>query len=138
MILIDSGPFVALFNSADKAHQQCVTALKKIQEPLMTTVPILTEVFHILDPSSHQAEYLRNFLSNKGAKLWFMDDDAVSRAFVLMRKYVDHPMDFADASLVVAAERLKIFNIFTLDRNDFETYRFQIGHNNHHMKIITC
>jgi hypothetical protein len=35
----------------------------------------------------------------------------------LMRQYHDTPMDLADASLVVAAERLQLHRIFTLDRH---------------------
>jgi predicted nucleic acid-binding protein len=41
-----------------------------------------------------------------------------------MDEYDDHPMGFADASLVAAAEALRITKVFTLDRNDFATYRF--------------
>jgi uncharacterized protein len=41
---------------------------------------------------------------------------------VLMEKYQDTSMDFADASLVAAAESLKIKKIFTLD-SDFYVYR---------------
>lgn len=38
----------------------------------------------------------------------------------------DLPMDFADASLLAAAERLGTRRIFTLDR-DFHVYRFGDG-----------
>lgn len=41
----------------------------------------------------------------------------------LMKKYRDQPMDLADASLVQAADRLGLHDIFTLDRRDFSVYR---------------
>jgi uncharacterized protein len=41
-----------------------------------------------------------------------------------MERYSDTPMDFADASLVVAAEVLKTNQIFTLD-TDFNIYRIR-------------
>jgi predicted nucleic acid-binding protein len=44
------------------------------------------------------------------------------RACELMRQYADTPMDFADASLVVAAEELGISTILTFDRH-FYAYR---------------
>jgi hypothetical protein len=44
-----------------------------------------------------------------------------------MRKYRDRPMDLADASLVVAAELLRSTEVFTIDRDDFKTYRARIG-----------
>jgi hypothetical protein len=39
-----------------------------------------------------------------------------------MEQYADTPMDFADASLVVAAEKLGITQILTFDRH-FYAYR---------------
>lgn len=45
-----------------------------------------------------------------------------------MELYADHPRDFADASLVVAAESLRTGKVFTVDRNDFEAYLWQRGH----------
>ena len=41
----------------------------------------------------------------------------------LMKKYWDHPMDFADATLVHLAKREQLYTILTIDHNDFETYR---------------
>ena len=41
-----------------------------------------------------------------------------------MRRYADRPMDFADATLVHVAERESIATVFTVDFDDFETYRF--------------
>lgn len=40
-----------------------------------------------------------------------------------MRKYGDRPMDFADATLVHLAQRESISTVFTIDHDDFETYR---------------
>ncbi len=40
-----------------------------------------------------------------------------------MERYADRPMDLADASLVVAAMATGVTTVWTLDRNDFETYR---------------
>ena len=40
-----------------------------------------------------------------------------------MAKYADRPMDFADATLVLLARRLWLRTVFTVDFNDFETYR---------------
>lgn len=41
----------------------------------------------------------------------------------LMRRYADRPMDFADATLVHLAEREGFTTVFTVDHDDFETYR---------------
>ncbi len=44
----------------------------------------------------------------------------------LMERYQDSPMDLADASLVVTAERLGAARIFTLDHH-FRIYRLADG-----------
>jgi predicted nucleic acid-binding protein len=53
------------------------------------------------------------------------------RTFELVGLYADCPVNLADASLVVAAEALETLKIYTLDRNDFATYRVRCGHRNH-------
>lgn len=41
----------------------------------------------------------------------------------LMGRYADLPMDYADATLVLVAERLRATRVFTRDRRDFGVYR---------------
>ena len=42
-----------------------------------------------------------------------------------MRRYAALPMDLADASLVLLAERLGHGRILSTDQRDFETYRWK-------------
>jgi uncharacterized protein len=128
MILADTGPLVALFDPQDEHHQRCVEALSTIREPIFTTTPVLTEAFHMLGPASAGSKALRAFVERTGLQVWFLERPALQRAFKLMDDYADHPMDLADASLVVAAESLGVRRIFTLDRRDFESYRVRRGH----------
>ncbi len=65
-----------------------------------------------------------------------MDSRAIRRSFELMERYVDHPMDLADASLIVAAEVLQTRRVFTIDHNDFFTYRIQRGHRYESFEVI--
>lgn len=128
MILVDTGPLVALFDPADGSHQRCKGILAAVAEPLCTTIPVLTEAFHLLSPGSIGSQRLMDFVSARGIALWYLDDRTLSRAFALMIRYADRPMDLADASLVVLAKTLKLRKIFTIDRSDFATYRIQQGH----------
>ena len=136
MILVDTGPFVALFDPADGQHVRCRATLKSLRDSLFTTLPVLTETFHMLSPESLGAARLRDFLRKGGVSVWFMDQGTMERAFDLMDRYADHPMDLADASLVAAAESLGIRTIFTLDRNDFLSYRVLRGHRQEVLKIL--
>lgn len=79
---------------------------------------------------------MRSFIVQAGLSIWAMDDGALFRAFDLMKKYADHPMDLADASLVAAAETLRTKRVFTIDRDDFETYRVKIGHRYYPFEIL--
>lgn len=136
MILIDTGPLIGLFDPLDPFHKRSVGILRQIHEPLFSTLPVLTEAFHMLTPGSLGANNLCAFIVNGGLSVWPMDETALFRAFALMRKYADHPMDLADASLVAAAEALKTRRIFTIDRDDFETYRIKIGHRYYPFEIL--
>ena len=77
-----------------------------------------------------------DFISGEGLRLLFLDDEALARAFVLMAQYADAPMDLADASLVALAERLGLSTVFTIDRNDFHTYRIQRCHQHQAFEVI--
>lgn len=136
MILVDTGPFVALFDPKDALHQRCRSVLGTLRESLWTTVPVLTEAFHLLDPGSLGAKRLGEFVLSGGISIWFMDQQALRRALDLMERYSDRPMDLADASLIAAAETLQTRKVFTIDRNDFSTYRIQQGHRHEPVEIV--
>jgi len=137
MTLVDTGPLVALFDQKDAQHDRCLRILKGLREPLTATIPVLTEAFYMLGPESRESDRLRDFIERRGLSLWFFDDGSLRRAFELMELYADHPMDLADASLVVAAELLGTRRIFTIDRKDFETYRVRRGHRYYPMEIMS-
>ncbi len=52
-------------------------------------------------------------------------DDDLPDIEDLMDRYQDRPMDFADATLVHLARREALTTIFTIDHDDFETYRIE-------------
>jgi hypothetical protein len=136
VILVDTGPFVALFDPRDSSHRRCRDVLKTIREPLVSTVPVLTEAFHVLSAASVGADRLRDFISGGGVTVWFFDATSLLRAFELMEQYADHPMDLADASVIAAAEALATTKIFTIDRRDFQTYRIRRGHRSVRVETI--
>lgn len=128
MIVVDTGALVALFDPADGDHRRCAQVLEDIEEMLCTTIPVMTEAFHLLGPGSFGSQRLMDFDAGQGLNVWFMDHRALRRAFELMGQYADQPMDLAGASLVVLAESLKLRRIFTIDRNSLSIHRIQRGH----------
>lgn len=127
MIAIDTGPIVALFDKNDDKHSLCLNIFKKIQEPLITTWPVLTEVFYLLSFSSNVQDDLWEFIERGVVSIYAIDKDLMKTCRRLMKKYHDLPMDLADAALVAVAEAENISTIFTLDHKDFRIYKKEQG-----------
>ena len=93
--------------------------------PLATTAAVLAEVFHLLHSRRNWnlLEHAWNFVLSDAVTVVRVDDDDLPALSALMARYSDRPMDFADATLVHVAERESTDLVFTIDHNDFETYR---------------
>jgi len=99
---VESGP-TRLFTQLEGLQAPCTGApslatekgipirklLEAIAEPLVTTMPVLTEAFHMLSPESRGADALREFVRSGGVSVWFMDSPTLERAFELMQRYAD-------------------------------------------------
>jgi uncharacterized protein len=123
MILIDTGPLVALFDASDNYHRRCLDILKDLDCSLLTVWPVLTEAFYLLNFSWKAQDNLWEFLARGGMEIADPERSNIGRCRVLMSKYRDLPMDLADAALVAAGEVRKITTIFTLDHKDFSIYQ---------------
>jgi len=123
VILIDTGPIVALLRRPDQHHERCVAALRKLEQPLATVWPVVTEAMFLLADRPDAQGALWQSLEDEAIALLPLDRDDVPRVRELMWKYRDRPMDFADAALVRVAEREGLDTVFTVDRKDFEVYR---------------
>ena len=82
----------------------------------------MTEAFHFLSLPVHRT-LLWDFVLSDGVEVADIPESDFERMRMLMEQYADLPMDFADSSLVVLAERHKIFRVFTLDRRGFSVFR---------------
>ena len=120
--LCDASPLIALFDLSDEAHALCTAALRTFTGSFVTTWPVLTEAFHFIDRPRGRS-LLWNFVLSDVVQVDDIVATELGRIRILMERYADLPMDFADASLVILAERLRVFNIFTLDRRGFSVFR---------------
>ena len=123
--LIDTGAIVAILDRDDSWHSACVQALKLLRFPLLTTEAVLTEAFHLIGPNAHNIQRLWAFVSSGAITVNTLGDFDLLELRSLMTKYKDRPMDFADATLVHAANRESISVVLTIDHDDFETYRLK-------------
>ncbi len=123
MILVDTGPLVALIHQDDNEHRICKETFLTFSEPLGTVWPVLTEALYLLNFSWEAQNALWEMIQAGAVEILPLGTDDVTRMRDLMRKYRDLPMDLADAALVRVAERERLRRIFTLDRRDFQIYR---------------
>lgn len=123
MILVDAGPLVALADPTDAHHDACVRALERIDEPLGTVWPALTEAIYLVQRWPRAQMEILDLVQTGTLRVLPLGREDMARVKALMTKYRDLPMDLADAALVRAAEREGVRTIFTVDRRDFSLYR---------------
>jgi uncharacterized protein len=128
-VLVDSGPLGALFNRRDHHHARAVDFFRVSGAGLRcyTTWEVISEVMYFLDFSAAAQSDCLEWL-HQGYQRGLMHIAALTPAELpglarLIRKYADHPMDLADASLVWLANKNGITEIITIDRADFSVYR---------------
>jgi predicted nucleic acid-binding protein len=121
--LIDTGAILALLHQDDRWHDRCLQTFSRLAVPLATSAAVLTEVFHLLRRGPNRVAIAWEFLRSDAVTVLPIDDADLPALDALMRKYADRPMDFADATLVHLAERQGLTTVFTVDHDDFETYR---------------
>lgn len=122
--LLDTGPLVSYLDAGDPEHERVVACLADYTGRLATTGAVITEAMHFVSVSREGARVLAEFVVASGAEVYDLcRPPELLESALLMEKYADTPMDFADATLVLLAEALDVHDILTLDRRGFATYR---------------
>lgn len=121
-ILIDAGPLIALFDKSDRYHKKSISFVEAFEGAFWTTWPVITEVSHMLDFSTHTQRNFLTWIDRGGLSLITLEAHYIDRIIELTTKFDDVPMDLADASLVLASELTGYKEIATID-SDFYIYR---------------
>jgi predicted nucleic acid-binding protein len=126
-LIADTGYFAALANSKDAYHQHAIQVSQTLQYDLITTWPVITETCHYLikQVSPFAQSLLLKQIASDTIKVIDLSNGHASQMAKLMHKYADLPMDLADASLVILAEKLGHGRILSTDQRDFKTYRWK-------------
>jgi uncharacterized protein len=125
--LIDTGAILALLDRGDDWHDACVEAFAALRLPLLTSAAVLSELFHLVGDRPRDVDAAWAFLRSGAVSVASIDDADLIGLNALMVRYRDRPMDFADATLVHLAGRESLTSVFTVDHDDFETYRIGTG-----------
>jgi predicted nucleic acid-binding protein len=124
-LLLDTGPVVAFLDGADQRHRDAVRLLTTHSGALLTSSAVVTEAMHFLGGVAPGPEALAEFVVRGRVQVVDLCQPRdLQRAALLMRRYHDTPMDFADATLVLLAEAAETGDVLTFDRRGFSTYRF--------------
>jgi predicted nucleic acid-binding protein len=124
MILCDAGVLLCLVDRTQPRHSAYINAVGQLEKPLITTWACITEAMYLaLNRGGWKMQkQLSKFLLDKLLIIYDIQNDDYNRLFELMEQYQDRPMDLADATLVLTAEKTGENQILTLD-SDFLFYR---------------
>ena len=121
-VLIDTGPLIALFDRDDKYHTSIIEFIKNTNYRFISTTAVLTETMYMLDFNTVVQLNFLEWIMKEGVIIHEIKQSNIKRIIDLTKKYSDRPMDFADATLVIAAEERGIRQIISID-SDFDIYR---------------
>lgn len=93
---------------------------------LISTWPVLTEVSYMLDFNKQTQLDFIDWVGEGGIELYNLEQWQLIKVREIIEKYSDLPADFADASLLVAAQAKNLDEIISLD-SDFNIYRLDNG-----------
>jgi uncharacterized protein len=126
--LLDTGPLVAYLDPSEKQHARVAARLDAFTGQLLTTTAVITEAMHLVATARRGPALLAEFVGQSGLQIFDFSEAAVlAEAAGRMEKYINIPMDYADATLVLLAERLGVYEILTLDYRGFTVFRSSMG-----------
>jgi predicted nucleic acid-binding protein len=121
--LADTGALLAYLDRSDRWHAPCRAAFAELRLPLVTSTAVLTELFHLVGDNRREMQTAWEFVRSGALTVASLADGDLSDLEELMGRYHDRPMDLADATLVHIAQRESLSTVYTIDHDDFETYR---------------
>jgi predicted nucleic acid-binding protein len=121
--IVDTGPLVAVANTADPAHRACLKALQSPGFHLVIPALCVAEAAYLIQShrdSRTEALFLRG-LENFDIQAPLAED--WPRIAELVEQYADFPLGATDASVITMAERLRTDIVITLDHRHFGVVR---------------
>jgi uncharacterized protein len=125
VIVVDTGPIVALFNDRDDHHERCRDFLANHPGPLVVPSTVFTEVCMLAERRRGTRAELA-FLADVRAGLFTLLESTsadLDRIAELVANYADLPLGTVDASVIALAERLNLPAVATLDHRHFSIVR---------------
>jgi predicted nucleic acid-binding protein len=125
MIVVDSGPLLAIATPTDRYHDVCSNALASAHEPLVVSPFVIVEVAHLLNVKAGPtatAAFVRSLADGSLVVPELVAED-FERSASLIETYASLNIGLVDASVIALAERLDIKTVMTVDRRHFTVVR---------------
>jgi uncharacterized protein len=125
MLIVDTGPLVAMLNAKDRHHEVCTGLLRRFRGQIIVPAPIVTEVAYFLqiEPGPAVEAAFLDALARGELVVEDITAQDFARMAELVRQYADFPLGTADASVIAVAERLGATHIATIDHRHFRVVR---------------
>lgn len=123
-IIVDTGPIVAYLHKNDRWHSRAKKFFQNYRGNLITTWAVITEAAYL----SEQQVAFPNLMKwiERGLTVHCQYPEDAIFMMRYQRKYANRDPDFADLTLIALAEKTKVRDIITIDK-DFAIYRLSSG-----------
>lgn len=119
-LIVDTSVLFGAADRNDTRHNDCVKLLNSWPHGLVVTAYVAAEADYLLYDRlglNSQVAFVEDLADQY--LVFVLDNDGYRQAASLCRKYGDQGIDLADASIVIAAHRLKSHDIATFDHRHF-------------------
>ncbi len=127
MIVVDTGPLLAIVDANDSHHAACVRWYETVNpRNLLVPAPVIAEACYLIGryggPTA-EGIFLDTLASGElGVVTAIMPED-LTRMAALVRQYGNLPLGGTDACVVAIAERWQAKQVATVDRRHFTVVR---------------
>ncbi|MEW2467927.1 PIN domain-containing protein [Streptomyces sp. NPDC046994] len=132
MIVVDTGPLVALVSPRDAAHSACRSWFDSLpaRRDLVVPATVVAEACYLIERfggAAAEAVFLDDLAAGAFGTVTGLMPEDLQRMGKLVRRYASLPLGGTDASVVAVAERVKTLRVATLDRGHFAVVRSRRG-----------
>ncbi|MFM6127493.1 MAG: type II toxin-antitoxin system VapC family toxin [Sphaerospermopsis kisseleviana] len=122
VVLLDTGPWVALLSRNDTHHRWAIEQFRVFQPPLLSCEAVVAETCFLLKRSGFDPSLALQFIERGVVQVPFVLQEQIGSVSSLFKRYENVPASLADAALIRLAEITDSPLLLTTD-SDFHIYR---------------